>query len=51
MKKKGFSLIVSFGEYGGFYFKTGYCVRVCLGWVAFTYFPQDIDDFFDRHLK
>ncbi len=34
---------ISWGEYGGFYFYRGYSTRLCLGWVAFTYIPSDID--------
>ena len=49
--KARFSLIISFGKYGGFYLKKGYCIRLCLGWVALTYLPQDIDNFFDKILN
>jgi len=35
---------VSFGKWAGFYIFKGYTFRVCLGWVAFTYFPIDIDE-------
>lgn len=37
------SFIVSFGEWGGFCLKKGYCKRICLGWVSFTIFPMDFD--------
>ena len=37
------TFIVSFGKYGGFYAYNDSVVRVCLGWVAFTWFPFDID--------
>jgi len=35
---------VSFGKWAGFYIFKGYSFRVCLGFVAFTYFPIDIDE-------
>lgn len=38
---KGATFVISFGEYGGFYCNSG---RLCLGWVAFTFLPFDIDD-------
>jgi len=44
MKTKGFSLVFSFGSYGGFNYYSGYTKRLCLGWVAFYYFPEDIED-------
>lgn len=37
------TIAISFGSYGGFYIHSGYTKRVCLGWIAFTYFPEDID--------
>ena len=37
------SFTISWGRYGGFYFHKGFSTRLCLGWVAFTYFPQDLD--------
>lgn len=38
------SFIISFGKWGGFYFQRGWCVRLCLGFVAFTFMPKDIDE-------
>lgn len=35
---------ISWGDYGGFYFYRGYTSRLCLGWIAFTYLPLEIDD-------
>lgn len=35
---------ISIGRWGGIYWHCGYTIRLCLGWVAFTYFPFDIDD-------
>lgn len=36
---------ISFGKYGGFYYSGGsVSKRLCLGWVAFTYFNRDLDD-------
>lgn len=42
------SFAISFGTYGGFYIHRGYTFRVCLGWVAFTVFPFDIDTELDK---
>ena len=47
MKYKG-SITLSWGEYGGFYFNRGYSTRLCLGWIAITYFPDEIDDILQR---
>lgn len=37
------TIMLSFGRWGGFYVRTGYAFRVCLGFVALTIMPQDID--------
>jgi len=37
------TLAISFGKWGGFYVHNGYSKRVCLGWVAFTFIPADLD--------
>lgn len=38
------SLCLSWGKWGGFYWHKGYSFRICLGWVAITWFPDEIDD-------
>lgn len=38
------TLMISFGKYGGFYFHRGYSWRLCLGWMALTFIPED-DEF------
>ena len=48
--KKGKSLVISYGKYGGVYFRRSYTTRLCLGWIAITYIPDDIDDLFERLL-
>jgi len=40
---KGWTLAVSYGSYGGFYWFNGYSTRICLGWIAFTFIPKDFD--------
>jgi len=35
------TLAVSWGRYGGFYL---HARRFCLGWIALTYVPVEIDD-------
>ena len=37
------SIVLSIGKYGVFYFYKGLYIRLCLGWIAITYFPFDID--------
>jgi hypothetical protein len=39
------TLSFSWGDWGGFYYHRGYTTRLCLGYVAITYFPDDIDDY------
>jgi len=39
----GWAIALSFGDWGGFYWKSGYAKRVCLGWMAITYIPSDLD--------
>jgi len=38
------TFMISVGKYGGFYWHRKYTFRLCLGWVAFTFVPADIDD-------
>jgi hypothetical protein len=38
------SFCISWGKYGGWYFRSGHTTRLCLGWLAFTYFPFEIDE-------
>lgn len=37
------SLTITVGQYGGFYWRRGFTTRLCLGWVAFTWYPFDLD--------
>lgn len=37
------TLAISFGPWGGFYRHWGYTKHICLGWVAITYLPVDLD--------
>jgi hypothetical protein len=41
------SIILSFGKWGGVYVSRGYSWRICLGWMAITFIPRDIDDVLD----
>jgi hypothetical protein len=50
-KNKGFSLMINVGQYGGFYFHYGYTKRICLGWIAFTIFPIDLDGVIRTHVN
>lgn len=44
------SVIVSVGRYGGFYVHRGHTLRICLGWIALTVVPFDIDRVFQEGL-
>ena len=37
------SIVINFGAWGGFYVIWGYTKRVCLGWMAITLVPFDVD--------
>ena len=37
------TFILSFGKWGGIYWHRGFGFRLCLGWIAFTFWPADID--------
>lgn len=41
--KRG-TLAISWGAWGGCYVQRGYTWRVCVGWVALTYVPIELDD-------
>lgn len=42
---KGISFLIAVGSYGGFYaYKSKTSIRLCLGWIAFTLFPFDLED-------
>lgn len=38
------SIVFSVGRWGGLYYSGGYLKRICLGWVALTFIPEDFDD-------
>ncbi len=40
------SIVLSFGKYGGFYVYIGTGFRLCLGWMALTILPVDMDVIF-----
>ena len=43
------SIILSIGRWGGVYvFYRDYSIRLCLGWLALTILPEDIDVALDR---
>ena len=42
-ERPGGTFALSWGAWGGFYFRRNYSTRLCLGWVALTYFPRDLD--------
>jgi hypothetical protein len=42
------TVAISIGNYGGFYFYNGYSKRICLGFIAITYIPEDLDNFLNN---
>jgi len=44
MKQMRGTLALSWGAFGGFYVVRGYGWRVCLGWIALTWLPVELDD-------
>jgi len=42
-KNKGCGLLISVGRYAGFHIWGGWALRICLGWICFTFFPVDGD--------
>ena len=38
------TFMLSVGRWGGFYWHRAFGIRLCLGWVALTWLPVDIDD-------
>lgn len=38
------TLMINVGHWGGFYLFRGYSWRICLGWLAITVFPCDLDE-------
>lgn len=45
------TLSLSWGAYGGFYVHLGFASRICLGWVALTYFPIEIEDLMRAYVE
>jgi hypothetical protein len=41
------TLIISVGRWGGFYLHQH---RLCLGWIAFTFYGVDYDDLMEKFL-
>jgi hypothetical protein len=40
----GYTIYINTGSYEGFYiFRLGGAARICLGWVAITFLPRDLD--------
>lgn len=47
--KKGLSFTLCFGTYGGFYTElSNIQLRICLGFVAFTIYFFDLEDFINN---
>ena len=44
VRRSGGSFIISWGKYGGWYWHNKFTKRLCLGWLAITFIPMDIDD-------
>lgn len=39
----GGAIAVTWGNWGGIYFYRGYTKKLCLGFLAVTYYPRDLD--------
>jgi hypothetical protein len=45
------TLALTIGKFGGFYIFNGHTKRICLGWIALTFIPHDLDEILTRALK
>lgn len=45
------TIALSWGAWGGFYVHYDWTWRLCLGWVALTYIPQDLDVLLEQRTK
>jgi hypothetical protein len=45
-----FTVAVSAGPWGGFYVHRGFFHRLCLGWVAITVVPVELDDLMEAYV-
>lgn len=43
------TLALSWGAWGGFYVNRGFGLRLCLGWLAITALPVDLDDLMEAY--
>lgn len=41
---------ISIGKYGGFYWQRGFATRLCLGFVAITIWPFDVDFYLEQQM-
>ena len=42
------TLMLNIGKWGGFYCRGG---RICLGWIAFTFLPFDVDKLLSKLIE
>lgn len=47
-RTRDMSINISIGRYGGFYIHRGNSLRICLGWIAFTFMNMELEDFAER---
>lgn len=45
-----FTIALSVGPWGGFYVHRGFCHRLCLGWLAVTLVPVELDDLMEAYV-
>lgn len=45
------TIAISWGRWSGFYRYRGFSWRICLGWVALTYVPVEIDDLMEAYAR
>lgn len=48
-ERRSGTFALSWGAWGGFYLDLGFCKRICLGWLALTYVPVDLDDLMEAY--
>jgi hypothetical protein len=46
-----FTVALSDGPWGGFYVHRGFFHRLCLGWLALTVVPVELDDLMEAYAK
>ena len=51
VKYTGFLIMIVFGRYGGFHTTLDFGIHLCLGWVAITLIPLDVEMLLEDLMK